>query len=89
MKNETLLEAANNLFTNSKINNTTEGKRHLGAVIGSNEFRVKYATEKVNEWIDELRTLSTYAKSQPQAAYAAFVLESRISTAIFFVQYMV
>ena len=66
LKNETQLETANNLFTNTKINITTEGKRHLGAVIGSNKFRVKYVTEKVDEWIDELRTLSTYVKSQPQ-----------------------
>ena len=69
---QTLLENANNLFTNTKINITTEGKRHLGAVIGSNEFRVKYVTEWIDERIDELRTLSTYAKSQTQAAYAAF-----------------
>ena len=60
------------MFTNTKINITTEGKRHLGAAIGSNKFRVKHVTEKVDEWIDELRTLSTYVKSQPQAAYAAF-----------------
>ena len=72
LKNETLLETANNLFANTKINITTEGKRHLGAAISSNEFRVKYVTEKVDEWIDELRRLSTYAKSQPQAKYAAF-----------------
>ena len=72
LKNETPLETANNLFTNTKINITTEGKRHLGAAIGSNEFRVKYVIEKVDEWIDELKTLSAYAKSQQQAAYAAF-----------------
>ena len=34
--------------------------------------RVNYVTEKVDEWIDELSTLSTYAKLQPQAGYAAF-----------------
>ena len=71
------------MFTNTKINITTEGKRHLGAAIGSNEFRVKYVTEKVDEWIDELRTLSTYAESQPQAAYV------QLSTTVSFVQYLV
>ena len=71
-KKRHLLETANNLFTNTKINITAEDKRHLGAAIGSSEFRVKYVTEKVEEWIDELRTLSTYAKSQLQAAYSAF-----------------
>ena len=67
-----MLKTANNLFTNTKINITTEGKRHLGAAIGSNKFRVKYVIEKVDEWIDELKTLSAYAKSQPQTACAAF-----------------
>ena len=56
----------------NKVYITTEGKRHLGAAIGSNEFRVKYVTEKVNEWCKNLKTLSNFTKSQPQAAYAAF-----------------
>ena len=49
-----------------------EGKRHLGTVIGSNYFRTKYVNEKVTEWCNELKILSEFAKSQPQAAYAAF-----------------
>ena len=71
-KKRHLLETVNNLFTNTKINITTEDKRHLGTAIGSNEFRVKYVTEKIEEWIDELRALSTYTKSQLQAAYSSF-----------------
>ena len=46
---ETLLETANNLFKNTKINITTEGKRHLGAVISSNDLKVKYVIENGNE----------------------------------------
>ena len=46
--------------------------RHLGAVIGSDTYRHQYTTEKVKNWCDEIETLSHYAKSQPQAAYAAF-----------------
>ena len=49
VKNQTLLETANNLFTNTKINITTEGKRHLGAAISSNDFKVKYVIENGNE----------------------------------------
>ena len=60
------------MFSDTKINVTTEGKRHLGAVIGSNDFRTKYVNEKVTEWCSELKILSEFAKSQPQAAYAAF-----------------
>ena len=60
------------LLSDSKINVTTEGKRHLGAVIGSNDFRTKYVNEKFTEWCNDLKILLEFAKSQPPAAYAAF-----------------
>ena len=33
---------AQNLFANSRVNITAEGKKHLGAVIGSTEYRDEY-----------------------------------------------
>ena len=59
-------------FSDTKINVTTEGKRHLGAVIGTNDFRTKYVNQKVTQWCSELKTFSEFPKSQPQVAYAAF-----------------
>ena len=41
LKNQTLLIKIEILFSDTKINVTTEGKRHLGAVTGSNDFRTK------------------------------------------------
>ena len=38
LKNQTLLKKTESLFSDTKINVTTERKRHLGAVIGSNDF---------------------------------------------------
>ena len=67
-----LKKKTESLFSDSKINVTTEGKRHLGAVIGSNDFRTKYVNEKVTEWCNDLKILLEFAKSQPPAAYAAF-----------------
>lgn len=61
------------LFSNTAIQVTTEGKRHLGAAIGSDEFREKYANDKVKMWCDEMEKLAEYAKTQPQAAFAAFI----------------
>ena len=61
-----------NLFSDSKVNIRTERKRHLDAAISSNEFRIKYVTEKVNEWCEELKPLPNFAKSQSQALYVAF-----------------
>ena len=69
LKNHSLLQKTENLFSDTKINITTDGKRHLGAVIGSLDFR----NEKIEEWCNELNVLSEFAKSQPQAAYAAFL----------------
>ena len=36
---------AQNLFTNSRVNITDGGKRRLGAVIGSTEYRDKYVKD--------------------------------------------
>ena len=36
------------LFADKNIKITSEGKRHLGAAIGTNNFRKEYATEKVS-----------------------------------------
>ena len=48
VKNKNLLNKAQQIFSNSDIKFTTEGKRHFGAAIGSSDFRKVYATEKVN-----------------------------------------
>ena len=39
LKNPDRLQEATELFKNCPINITTEGKRHLGASIGSSEFK--------------------------------------------------
>ena len=59
-------------MSDTKINATTEGKRHLGAVIGSNDFGTKHVKEKVTDWFSQLRVLSEFLKSQPLAACASF-----------------
>ena len=66
-------EEAKKLFESSPINITVEGKRHLGAAIGSQEFKEEYISEKVAEWCKQVKNLSKMAKSQPHAAYAAYI----------------
>ena len=63
---------AQNVFANSRVNITAEGKRHLGAVIGSTEYRDKYVKDVVKDWDNQLTILSTIVETQPQAAYLAF-----------------
>ena len=47
----------------STVNITTEGKRHLGGVIGSTDYKEEYCNEKVNKWREEIEVLSDIAKS--------------------------
>ena len=48
-------ELAQTIFDNTEINITTDGQRHLGAVIGTKNFKQSYTKEKINQWIQELR----------------------------------
>ena len=64
---------AQNLFVNSSVNITAEGKKHLGAVICSTEYRHEYVKDLVKDWDIQRTILSTTAEAQPQAAYLAFV----------------
>ena len=59
------------VFMGSKVKVTSEGKRHIGAVIGSEVFKVSHAESLVDDWIkqDWIKLLSIIAES----AYSAFV----------------
>ena len=60
-------------FENTGINITEEDRRHLGAVIGSIEYRENYVTQKMNAWLDKLNMLCDIARIEPKAAYSCFV----------------
>ena len=70
---EQYLELANQIFADAGIQITSTGKRHLGAVIGSEAFKDEYVSEKVDEWISEIETLAEIALIEPHAAYAVYV----------------
>ena len=53
------------------------GKKHLGATIGSEEYKAEYIHAKVEEWVQELNVLCDIAKTHPQAAYCAFTYSFR------------
>ena len=60
-------------FNGSNVQLTSAGKRHLGAVIGSGEFRNSYCKEIVDEWVKEIGVLAEVAVTEPQAAYTCFI----------------
>ena len=70
---EEFLDKAKRIFSGTKVNITVEGKRHLGAAIGSTGFTNEYVSDKVKTWTQEVLQLSEIDNSQPHAAYTAFV----------------
>ena len=58
---ENAKERAQTIFHNTKIKITTDGQRHLGAVIGTANFKKNCMKEKINQWIRELRILRKIA----------------------------
>ena len=60
------------LFEDSGINITIEGRRLLGAALGTEAFVTSFIAEKVTRLPRWLPRLAEFAKSQPHAAYIAY-----------------
>ena len=73
LKDPQKLEECRELFADSPINITLDGKRHLGAALGSNNFKNEYIDDKVQKWVRSIQILADIAKTEPHAAYAAFI----------------
>ena len=71
VKSDELTEEARAAFGDS-VNINTDGKRHLGAVIGSANYKQEYCQEIVQNWVSQLKLLCEIFQRQPQAAYTAF-----------------
>ena len=65
---------AQKIFGPLGVTVTCEGQRHLGAVVGTEEYRRKYVLEKVTKWVEDIiiNQLADLALCEPQAAYSAF-----------------
>ena len=71
VKSEALADEAKSVF-GDEVYITTEGQRHLRAVIASQEYKGQYCEEKIRMWKEEIERRSEIAKSQPHTAYIAF-----------------
>ena len=65
------LQRAKALFDSCGINITTEGRPLLGVPIGTQSFSNDFIQEQISQWVAEVKALSSVAKTQPQAVYAA------------------
>lgn len=66
-----LLSEAEAIFGDTNVRITNEGRPHLGAPLGCPAYVNQFVTDKVRQWTDELKALSTISSSQPHAAFAA------------------
>ena len=73
LKDPSKLDQVKETFSNTQIKITVEGKRHLGAVVGNDDFRKHYIDEKVDGWCSEIEKLAKFAETQPHAAFAAYI----------------
>ena len=71
VKNEHL-EQALDIFKGTGVNVTSAGRKYLGGAIGANEFQQNHIRQLVSSWTSKIEKLATIAKSEPQAALAAF-----------------
>ena len=62
-------EKAKRIFNGTGVTITTSGERHMGAVIGSVEFKTEYIQNKVAKWVKDVETLAEIANDEPQIAY--------------------
>ena len=69
LKDSSQLEIAKQIF---QYCNIREGKRHLGAALGTDEFKITYVNDKVEEWCKEMKNLLKVAKTQSHAAFSAY-----------------
>ena len=65
-------ETARSIFEETAVNITTEGRKHLGAALGSRSYLEQYVNDKVEDWVRQVTKLAAFALSQPQACYATF-----------------
>ena len=49
------------VFSDTVINITTEGHKHLGAAIGSRSYLKEYVGEKVEDWVNQVTKLAEFA----------------------------
>ena len=63
---------ARELFNGTNIKITSTAACHLGATVGSEEFKDDYVEMKVEEMTMELEKLSKIGETEPHVVYAAF-----------------
>ena len=65
------LEEAKRVFSKTAVNITSEGRKYLGAALGTENFCNGYLSDAILDWTRQIDKLASIAQSQPQAAHSA------------------
>ena len=76
-------EYTERIFAGSNIKITTEGARHLGAVLGDISFKEEYLRNEVQSWKNELEIFSKIAEIQLQAVCSAYMFRFKYKFTFF------
>ena len=71
VKDPSNLQRAHEIFDQTGVKVTTSGERHLGAVIGSPEFRAEYVNNKIARWIQDVEQLAKIAEDVGALVFSA------------------
>ena len=71
-QSDSLTAKADELFGKTGVKITSQGERHLGAVIKTTTFRDNNVSKKVQKWVADVENLTEIARDEPQAAYIAY-----------------
>ena len=66
-------QQASLVFKDNALKITTEGQRHLRAVIGLSKYKHEYVQNNNDELIKEIKVLLVIRKTEPQAVYTCFI----------------
>ena len=72
VKDPSLQNLAMEPFAGTGVQITLQGQRHLGAVIGSENYKNQYVSQKVEKWVNDVNNLAQVAVDEPQVALSAF-----------------
>lgn len=70
-------EHARAIFKGTAINISTQGQKHVSAVLGSKAYLEEYVEGKVEDWVSQVVKLAEFGSTYPQACYAAFTFGLR------------
>ena len=72
VKNQAMRARAEEAFAGTGVQITAEGERHIGAALGSENFRTQYVSRKIANWVKDVEELALIANEEPQCALSAF-----------------